>query len=335
MKLYKTIILIALICLLNSIDTSGSNNSNNNKGEEHVEQKGLIKVLTLNVLNSIAHGGWNDLNWKNSGKSRGLLITKVIEKSGADIVCLQEYLHNDRWIEKAMEQLTSEEWYLRICPRNCAILSKYPIQDHGNIYLTPVEIKDDLVIYMISGHMNVNYFLPYLLGSKSVDEACDLVIKSNQDMNWKHIISEATNAVNRGQSVIIAGDFNEPSHLDYTPKVVKKGIVPATGLRGLMSNILIDSLGYKDSWVEHRKQTGKDECSLRGFTWSPTTWNYKKIWDDQRIDFIYYHSDVISCMEAKLVGETPNIKIDGDNVEVQLNPWPSDHRGVLAIFKIN
>ena len=328
MKLYKFNLSIISISLLYCFSTSASNNSYSNKSIDQVS------ILTLNVLNSIAHGGWNDPNWKNSGESRGALITKAIIKSNADIICLQEYLHNDRWIEKAMEELTSEEWHLHICPRNCAILSKYPIQDHGNIYLTPVVVRDDLVINVISAHMNVYHYLPYLLKSKSVDRACDLVIKSNHDMNWKHIISETKSAVENGESVIIAGDFNEPSHLDYTPEVFKKGIVPATGLRGLMSNILIDNLEYKDSWIEHRKITGKNESSLRGFTWSPTTWNYKKRWDDQRIDFIYYHSEAISCMEAKLVGETPNIQINGDSVDIQLNPWPSDHRGVLSIFKI-
>ncbi|WP_185957462.1 hypothetical protein [Saccharicrinis carchari] len=42
----------------------------------------------------------------------------------------------------------------------------------------------------------------------------------------------------------------------------------------------------------------------------------------------------IKLKESLLVGETPKYKIEGDGVDIQVNPWPSDHRAVLSIFEV-
>ena len=68
-----------------------------------------IRLLTLNVLNSVEHGGWNEYNWsKNDGKTRGQKVVEVILKSEADVICVQEYLHNNEWLKDELERTTGE-----------------------------------------------------------------------------------------------------------------------------------------------------------------------------------------------------------------------------------
>ncbi len=296
-----------------------------------------IRLLTLNVLNSVEHGGWNEYNWsKNDGKTRGQKVVEVILKSEADVICVQEYLHNNEWLKDELERTTGEKWNIRILPRNCAIISKFPILSHGNMFLTPVKVSDQEVINVISAHQFVYTYIPYAIhNGKTAKEACEEAIRLNHTGYWKVMVEEITMAQHRGEAVILAGDFNEPSHLDYSIKAQKLGFVEADQLSGLMSNILIDDLQMKDVWAEKRLKEKADECSLRGITWSPTTWDYKKGVDDHRIDFIYYTPKHFTFEDAQLVGEKPVVEISGDKVDLQIDRWPSDHRGVLAILNIN
>lgn len=295
-----------------------------------------IKLLTLNVLNSVEHGGWNEYNWsKKDGKTRGQKVVEVILKSEADIICVQEYLHNNEWLKDELERTTGGKWNIRILPRNCAIISKYPILSHGNMFLTPVKISDQEIINVISAHQFVYTYIPYAIhNGKTAKEACGEAVRLNHTGYWKAMIEEITMAQYRGEVVFLAGDFNEPSHMDYSAKAKKMGFVEVDQLSGLMSNILIDDLQMKDAWVEKRLKEKLDECSLRGITWSPTTWDYKKGIDDHRIDFIYYTPKNVTFVDAKLVGEIPIVNVMADKVDIQIEGWPSDHRGILSIFDI-
>lgn len=296
-----------------------------------------IKLLTLNVLNSVEHGGWNEYNWsKSDGRTRGQKVVEVILKSEADIVCIQEYIHNNEWIKDELERTTGEDWYIRILPRNCAIVSKYPISPHGNMFLTPVLISEKSHINVISSHQFVYTYLPYAINNgKTAKEACEDAVRLNHTGYWNAMIEEITVACKKGEIVILAGDFNEPSHVDYSAKAMKLGLVESDQLSGLMSNVLLDTLNMKDVWIEKRLKENADECTLRGITWSPTTWDYKEGIDDHRIDFIYYTPKYCTFVDAKLVGEIPIVNIVGDKVDLQIEGWPSDHRGVLAILNVD
>lgn len=295
-----------------------------------------IRVLTLNVLNSVEHGGWNEYSWsKNDGKTRGQKVVEVILKSQADIVCIQEYTHNNEWIKEELERTTGEMWNIRILPRNCAIVSKFPIRPHGNMFLTPVQVEENKCINVISAHQFVYMYLPYAIHEgMPVEKACKEAACLNQGAYWKAMVEEVSMAQKKGEPVVLAGDFNEPSHLDYSTKAMKMGLVKTNRLSGLMSNLLLDCMHLKDAWVEKRIKENADECTLRGMTWSPTTWDYKKETDDQRIDFIYYTPENIVFVDAKLVGEIPVVEVVGDKVDIQVDRWPSDHRGILAVFNV-
>lgn len=296
-----------------------------------------IKILTLNVLNSMEYGGWNTYNWsKSDGRTRGQKVVDVILKSDADVICVQEYLHNNDWIKDELERSTGKKWYIRILPRNCAIVSRFPIRSHGNMFLTPIQLPGCKIINVMSVHQFVYTYIPYVLyQGQKVKSACNEAIRLNHNSYWNAIVEELSMAKGRGEAVVLAGDFNEPSHLDYSKKAKKLGLVKSDSLFGMMSNILLDSMQMRDAWVEKRIKEKADECSLRGMTWSPTTWSYKKEIDDQRIDFIYFTPKNFTFIDAQLIGEIPVVDIVGDKVDLQFEEWPSDHRGVLVVLSVN
>lgn len=295
-----------------------------------------LRVLTINVLNSLQHENWDDPTWSGDGKGRGKQIAEVIKRVDANIVCLQEYLHNDRSMADELERITSKKWYYRVCPRNCAVLSTFPILLHKGVFLNPIKVSDDLIVKVSSGHFHVGECLPTELNKGGdVLEACEKVFNENHNGYWEHIRYELFHEENPTEvSILCVGDFNEPSHFDYTKRAYDKGFVPAYDLVGLMSQYMVDTLGFKDAYHEYRKMQNKNECELRGFTYAPTTWYYKKRDADHRIDFIYYRSPYLKLKEAMIVGETPTHTIEGDCVDIQINPWPTDHRATLSVFEV-
>lgn len=71
-----------------------------------------------------------------------------------------------------------------------------------------------------------------------------------------------------------------------------------------------------------------DEMKNPGLTWSP---KYKV--DDptthhDRIDFVYFKGKGLQVNDVKIVGENK------EKVDMVVTPYPSDHRAVLANFKL-
>lgn len=297
-----------------------------------------LRVLTINVLNSLENDNWNDTTWSGDGKSRSQQIASIVKQVDANIVCLQEYLHNDRSLAIELERITSKKWYYKANPRNCAVLSVFPILVHKDIFFQPLQVRDDLVVSVSSGHFHVGEYLPSELRKEGdVAAACRKVFDENHNGYWNHILDEIRVDTKRHQynsSLLCVGDFNEPSHFDYTKRAYDKGFAEGYDLVGLTSQYMVDTLGFKDAYHEHRKMQNKNECELRGFTYAPTTWYYKKQYADHRIDFIYYRSPHLKLKEAMIVGETPTHTIEGDYVDIQINPWPTDHRATLSVFEI-
>lgn len=142
------------------------------------------------------------------------------------------------------------------------------------------------------------------------------------------------------EAVVLTGDFNEPSHLDWTERYAKEGrdrwvnnptsrelnfAVPWPGSTQLAEIGMIDSY----------RAVHPDEVQHRGITWTPY---YKKntpgrrSYDDQildRIDRIYHAGSILQPIAAAVVGE-PSEETD----LVYPRRWPSDHRAVVVTFRL-
>lgn len=116
-----------------------------------------------------------------------------------------------------------------------------------------------------------------------ISDANDLVNSAwHARGNVINLVLEQSKALaKRKENFIIAGDFNEPSDLDWTSRAVKAGLVP---LRAKFKvSKWLRSAGMRDAY----RAVHRDEVAEPGYTWyDPTTSDPTKGRAD-RIDFIY------------------------------------------------
>lgn len=121
---------------------------------------------------------------------------------------------------------------------------------------------------------------------------------------------------------VLVGDFNEPSHLDWTDNAAKAGRHPIK-VEWPATKAFADD-GFKDSY----REIWPDEMARPGYTWTPTTPSDDPKDHHDRIDFILYRGEGIKVKSVAVIGE------DLDNADIPVVPYPSDHRAVLADFEL-
>lgn len=123
------------------------------------------------------------------------------------------------------------------------------------------------------------------------------------------------------KTIIITGDFNEPSHLDWTQKAVDAGIHPVKV--AYPQSTKLQKAGFTDAY----RAIYQDEVKHPGFTWTPTTKKDDPKDHHDRIDFIYVKGATVKA--AQVLGERT------ENADIIVTPWPSDHRAVVVTLEIN
>ena len=124
-------------------------------------------------------------------------------------------------------------------------------------------------------------------------------------------------------AVFVVGDFNEPSHLDWTEKAAKSGRHPIKV--AYPTSIEMTKAGFKDSW----RTIYPDEMEKPGYTWTPILKADDPTTHHDRIDFVYFKGNGLTLKETKIVGENKA------NADIVISPYPSDHRAVVATFTVN
>lgn len=168
---------------------------------------------------------------------------------------------------------------------------------------------------------------------------------SQRDEAIDSLLKDAQNAIEAGHLIFFGGDFNEPSHLDWTEATANladhHGVVidwPAT--------TRLAAAGFRDAYrevhpdpVTHPGYTyPSDNAALppERITWTPLS-------DERdRIDYVFYYPQPgIKATEAYIVGPRGSI-VRSKRVEEQtsdtfiepLGVWPTDHKAVLIKFKL-
>lgn len=129
--------------------------------------------------------------------------------------------------------------------------------------------------------------------------------------------------------VILVGDFNAPSHLDWTAATAEThgGVGPVQW----QESTLAEKAGLRDSFrIAH-----PDPASNPGNSWSTI---HKESEPQDRIDFIYFAGSSLNVVDSSLYAtpiETTIGKWGTDDAPVRGNSWPSDHFGVLTTFSFD
>ncbi|ROT41991.1 DNase I-like protein [Sodiomyces alkalinus F11] len=127
--------------------------------------------------------------------------------------------------------------------------------------------------------------------------------------------------------VIVLGDFNEPSHLDYVEEL-RDGHCGHSDVPWPVSKRMAEE-GFIDSYrVAH-----PDPAEEEGITYSPITplHDSGRPEPQDRIDFIYHKGDQLKVSDSwtYVAGEPKNIPDHRDN------EWTSDHAAVITVYDIS
>lgn len=294
-------------------------------------------------------------------------LADEIVRSNADFVTLSEVrnYHNTRFCDRIVEALKQRgQTYYSFYSDDSGLLSRYPISDsltvyplnddRGSVYRMLTE-KDGQEFAVYTAHLDYRNCAYYDVRGYNgnnwekqapvteVDSILILNRASVRDDAIARFIEAAQKDREAGRIVILGGDFNEPSHLDWTETTKDMrdhfgAVVPWD------VSVMLEKAGYKDSYrerfpdpVTHPGFTCPGDCpdiALERLVWSPEA-------DDRdRIDFIMYAPhEGLSLTDVTLVGPKGDIvrgkrvtEPTSDPIVEPLAVWPTDHKAVLATF---
>jgi Endonuclease/Exonuclease/phosphatase family len=279
----------------------------------------VIRVLNLNIF----YGGDElDLqtgSWCNrpAGCPETLeQVTHIIDASGADIVGIEEGEHNAGVIADALG------WY---ASDRTQVISRFPIVDPpgaDGLYVW-VEALPGRFVAIGNVHLPADPYGPYeIRDGASLEDVLDLEESLRLPAIQGHLAALPPLAAS-GMPTFLMGDFNSPSHLDWTPAAATARPELPYPVDWPVSRAVSDA-GFRDSYrVVH-----PDPLAVPGFTWTPG--GPESVADEvhDRIDWVL-SSGPASALDSVVVGEA-----GGPDVGIGFDPWPTDHRGVLATFRV-
>lgn len=269
----------------------------------------LLKVLTYNTMFDCKEG---------VDKAADL-----IRRTGADLVGLQETVRHTRTLAKKLGM----HWIQQ--DKRTGLLSKFPIESVSpNRYAVAVKLENGQKVAFANAHLTSFPFQshqlchlptgggPYLNTEEEAIASAD----ATRGDEVRTLIREA-GALNA--PVIATGDFNEPSFLDWTEEAAAAGRHPIK-VDWPASRQFADA-GFRDSY----REVYPDEMAHPGNTWTPTTSPTDPADHHDRIDFVMFRGPELKLKSVQVVGESPEF------ADIVVQPWPTDHRGVLATFEVS
>ena len=206
------------------------------------------------------------------------------------------------------------------------VFSKYPF---GKETPNGVGVEID-----VNGHKVVAYsmnlddapYQPYQLlnieyGDAPFLKTADEAVKAANETRGKALALLVADIKSEAdaEAQFVMGDFNEPSHWDWTAKAVAAGhqpmVVEFPTTKG------VEAEGFVDTF----RAAFPDEVAKPGITWTPTTEPTDKEDHHDRIDFILARSKNLKVISAGIVGEK------APEADLVVTPWPSDHRATMAV----
>jgi len=316
-----------------------------------------FKVFQFNIWQegTVIAGGFN-------------AIVEEIIRTDADLVALSEvrnYKNTDfgKRLVKALaihgKKFYSGKSY------DTGIISRYPIEsyselypckgDHGSITKAVVNIYNKKIAFYSAhlDYLNCSYYLVRGYSGTTWEELPAPITDkaellkdsrvSKRDDAIRVFIEDAKKELKNGNSVIIGGDFNEPSHRDWT-KETKNSYDHNGVVIEWECTKLLEEAGFSDcyrvKYPDPVKNPGftfpsyNPDIKISKLTWAP------KADERERIDFIFFYDDgKLSLEDVIIVGPDSTIlksHLYIEKKDIFSKPsgvWPTDHKGLLSVFK--
>ncbi len=297
-------------------------------------------------------------------------VVNEIVRLRPDFVTLSEVRNyqNTNFTARLVASLKEKgETYYSFYSVDTGLLSRYPItdsltvfpenNDHGSIYRLTAEMDGKKMAvytahldYLDDAYYNVRGYdgstweeIPI---PETVEEVLERNVQSQRDDAIRMFITQAAKDREAGYAVILGGDFNEPSHRDWTEETKDLYdhhgfVIPWT------VPVLLEEAGFVDAY----RSFHPDVLNYPGFTYpsdNPAKAPEKITWAPQsderdRIDYIWYYPEKgLTVKDAAIFGPRGSIvrarrvmETSSDPFIEPLDVWPTDHKGVLVTFRLS
>ncbi|ROT40937.1 endonuclease/exonuclease/phosphatase family [Sodiomyces alkalinus F11] len=294
-----------------------------------VRPAGAPLVETLRVLSFNMRMGGTRVNGYHEKQTRFLL------ESNVDIVGLQEDQNGGRHAERLAKALGWHRWS---SPGSVGVLSRYPVAEaYGQVVggnSAGVRIALDgpsqqVNVWVV--HLGYTPYGPYdfCFDGMDVDTVLGREAVSGRTPQITNTLAAMQSQLDAAHKVpvLLLGDFNAPSHLDWTEALREKNCgfadVPWP------TSVKPAEAGLVDSF----RAANPDPVAVPGISWSPLFPFHDgatgRPEPQDRIDFIY-HKGSLTVVNSKdvVVGEPRPYPYHRDN------EWTSDHAAMLTSYKI-
>jgi endonuclease/exonuclease/phosphatase family metal-dependent hydrolase len=256
-----------------------------------------LKVMSFNI-------------WVNGGLSLSNCI-EAIRGADADIVGLQE-------CNATTAQTIATRLGFYVLPDgDSSIVSRHPIianiPTSGGRGAT-IQIGPGQRVHFFNCHLTAYPYGPYDLQAGRTQTFIVNQEHTTRMPALTNLLATMAPFIGGNEPCFLTGDFNAPSHFDYTSFPWPTSVACVNAGLG-------DS--YQELHLGNRKYPGLFAYNEPGITWTPKTAQEPNgVFD--RIDFVHYSLGD---------GTTPVTSVELDERN-SINPWPSDHRAVLTTFAV-
>jgi endonuclease/exonuclease/phosphatase family metal-dependent hydrolase len=248
-------------------------------------------------------------------------VLEAIRRAAPDIVGLEEPEGNTREIARRLG------W--QYANLRTDVVSRFPILDPpgGNGRFVYVEVRPGEAVAVANIHLPSDPYGPYLVRDDAPRQEVLALERALRLPEIRPVLDAVAPLPKAGFPVFLMGDFNAPSHEDWTRETV--GLWPHLRypLVWPVSRAVVDA-GFRDTY----RAAHPDPAEAPGLTWwvpRPSTEDvYTEADPPDRIDFLYAAGPV-RVLDSTLVGEP-----GAPGVTIGVTPWPSDHRAVLSTVEV-
>jgi endonuclease/exonuclease/phosphatase family metal-dependent hydrolase len=341
----------------------------NANGTNTLTKNGYITVADQEANISLKVMQFNVWQEGTSVPNGMVYIRDVINSVNPDIVCFSEVRnYTGDWTTKIVNDLAAVgKTYYRgyVTGSDVSIISKFPISLSGPILAGAVVVYNvnvnGTIVVVCPSHLDYTYYATYLPrgyacgGSDKYAEwnalnpfapEISLTAISSQNLCSKRdeqIAAFISYIQTETRPVLLLGDFNEPSHLDWTSR--QANLYDHNGVVFQWNTTLsLINNGFTDAY----RQVYPDEVLNPGISWPAVatgvgTTSWTPLSDERdRIDYIFYKGEGVTATAAAIVGPVGSYAYNvittsgngNDIFEASTLPWPSDHKAVVATISI-
>jgi endonuclease/exonuclease/phosphatase family metal-dependent hydrolase len=247
------------------------------------------------------------------------LTFDAIRAADPDILLLQEAEGQTRRFAEALG------WPYAMERRH--IISKHPLFDPpaADADYALAEIRPGRFVAVADIHLTSDPYGPYAVREGKTAEEVLTLEKETRLPEIEVYIAQLSPVAAGGVPVIIGGDFNAPSHLDWTAAMVTARPQVRFPVEWPVTKALADA-GFHDSY----RDAHRDPVAKPGITWT-SGYPVAHILPDEavdRIDQIHVLGNA-TTVASQLVGE-----VGGPDIDIGISPWPSDHHALVSTFNV-